>query len=105
MIPANNGQPQNPSAIHCAGQALAAKGLSIALDVVGSIPAVGNLVSGSAASIFDLNLSGTTGPAPTILGKTGAAEVIGWVSGAFELKLAADIGATAAEALNCIGHR
>jgi len=57
------------------------------------------------ASIFDLNLSGTTGPAPTILGKTGAAEAVGWVSGAFELKLAADIGATAAEALNCIGHR
>jgi len=57
------------------------------------------------ASIFNLNLSGTTGPAPTILGKTGAAEVVGWVSGAFELKLAADIGATAAEALNCIGHR
>lgn len=57
------------------------------------------------ASIFDLNLSGTTGPAPTILGETGAAGVVGWVSGAFELKLAADIGATAAEALNCIGHR
>jgi RHS repeat-associated protein len=57
------------------------------------------------ASIFDLNLSGTTGPAPTILGETGAAGVVGWVSGAFELKLAADIGTTAAEALNCIGHR
>ena len=57
------------------------------------------------ASIFDLNLSGTTGPAPTILGETGAAGVVGWGSGAFELKLAADIGATAAEALNCIGHR
>ena len=57
------------------------------------------------ATIFDLNLSGTTGPAPTILGKTGAKEAIGWVSGFFEVKLAADIGATAAEALNCIGHR
>ena len=57
------------------------------------------------ASIFNLNLSGKTGPAPTILGKTGAEEVVGWVSGAFELKLAADVGATAAEALNCIRHR
>jgi RHS repeat-associated protein len=80
--------------------------------VVGAGVAAAPLGTGTAgtfgrrtASIFDLNLSGTTGPAPTILGKTGAAEVIGWVSGAFELKLAADIGATAAEALNCIGHR
>jgi hypothetical protein len=32
------------------------------------------------ASIFDLNLSGTTGPAPTILGKTGAAEAVGWAA-------------------------
>src|SRR5262249_42747529 len=34
------------------------------------------------ASVFDLNLAGTTGPAPTILGKTGAEQLAGWVSGA-----------------------
>jgi hypothetical protein len=52
-----------------------------------------------------LNLAGKPGPGAMILGKTGAKEVIGWVSGAFELKLAVDVGATAAEMLNCIGHR
>jgi hypothetical protein len=56
------------------------------------------------ASIFDLNLSGKTGPASKILGETGAKEAVGWVSGAFELKLAGDVGAAAAEMLGCIGH-
>ena len=46
---ANNVQP--PSTTHCIGQALAAKGLSILLDAVGAVPPVGNLVSGSAATI------------------------------------------------------
>jgi len=57
------------------------------------------------ASIFDLNLSGTTGPAPTILGKTGAEELAGWLSGVAELKLAIDVGLTGAEAIGCAFHR
>lgn len=48
---ANNGQQQKRTAAQCAGQALKAKGLSIALDFAGSIPFVGNLVSGTAATI------------------------------------------------------
>lgn len=56
-------------------------------------------------SIFDLNLSGTTGPAPTILGKTGAEELAGWLSGLAELKLAIDFGLTGAEAIGCAFHR
>ncbi len=64
------------------------------------------LTAGARTSSFmALNLAGKPGPGAMILGKTGAKEVIGWVSGAFELKLAVDVGATAAEMLNCIGHR
>lgn len=57
------------------------------------------------ASIFDLNLSGTTGPAPTILGKTGAEEVAGVLSGIAEIKVAIDVGLTGAEAIGCAFHR
>jgi RHS repeat-associated protein len=57
------------------------------------------------ASIFDLNLSGTTGPAPTILGKTGAEEVAGVLSGIAEIKFAIDVGLTGAEAIGCAFHR
>jgi hypothetical protein len=56
------------------------------------------------ASIFDLNLSGATGPAPAILGKTGAEELAGWVSGVAEVKFAGDVGATGALALGCLTH-
>jgi hypothetical protein len=48
--PASNRQTQKPSKISCLGHALAVKGLSIAIDAAGSIPAVGNLVSGVAAT-------------------------------------------------------
>jgi len=57
------------------------------------------------ASVFDLNLSGTTGAAPAILGKTGAEEVAGVVSGIAEFKFASDVGATGALMLGCITHR
>lgn len=60
------------------------------------------------SSIFSLNLPGTPGGPKggfKVLEETGAKKVVGWLSGAFELKLAADVGATAAEALNCIAHR
>ena len=52
---ANNGSPQKPTTAHCVGQALAAKGLSIALDVAGSIPGFGNLFSGTVEGIQGLN--------------------------------------------------
>ena len=42
---AANNSPQKPTASHCAGQALKANGLSVALDIVGAIPAVGNVTS------------------------------------------------------------
>ena len=54
-VAANNGpntpQTPNPTTTHCLGQALAEKGLSMAIDFAGSIPFVGNLVSGTAATI------------------------------------------------------
>jgi hypothetical protein len=53
------------------------------------------------ASIFDLNLSGTTGPAPRVLGKTGAK---GAIETAAAYKLAADVGATIALAGGCLTH-
>lgn len=52
---ANGGQPQNPTATHCVGQALAAKGVSIVLDLAGSIPGFGNLFSGAVEGIQGLN--------------------------------------------------
>jgi len=56
------------------------------------------------ASVFDLNLAGTTGPAPAILGKTGAEEVAGALSGLAEGKFAGDVGATGALMLGCLFH-
>jgi RHS repeat-associated protein len=55
---ANNGTPQvpqQPTRTHCLGQAAAAKGLSIALDVAGAIPGFGNLFSGTVEGIQGLN--------------------------------------------------
>jgi hypothetical protein len=57
------------------------------------------------ASITSMNLAGTTGPAARILAKTGAEKLAGWLSGAAELKMAADIGLTAAEAIGCLVPR
>jgi hypothetical protein len=42
---ANNGTPQIPTVAHCVGQALKKNGVSVALDIVGAIPAVGNAAS------------------------------------------------------------
>jgi RHS repeat-associated protein len=58
--PANNGTqplltPNQQKALHCLGQTVKAKGLSIGLDVAGSIPGFGNLFSGAAAGIQGLN--------------------------------------------------
>jgi hypothetical protein len=58
--PANNGQqplltPNQQKALHCLGQTVKAKGLSIGLDVAGAIPGFGNLFSGAAAGIQGLN--------------------------------------------------
>jgi RHS repeat-associated protein len=58
---ANNGTnnsiltPQQQKALHCVGQAAAAKGVSIVLDVAGSIPGFGNLFSGTVEGIQGLN--------------------------------------------------
>ncbi len=57
------------------------------------------------ASITSMNLAGTTGPAPRILAKTGAGKLAGWLSGAAELKMAADIGLAGAEAIGCLVPR
>ena len=57
------------------------------------------------ASIMDLNLAGTTGPAPMILARTGAEKLAGWLSGVAELKFAIDVGLTGAQALGCAFHR
>ncbi len=53
------------------------------------------------ASIFNLNLSGKTGPAPAALGKTGAKGII---ATAAAYKFAADIGATIALIGGCLTH-
>lgn len=53
------------------------------------------------ASIFNLNLSGTTGPAPAALGKTGAK---GAIATAAAYKFAADVGATIALLGGCLTH-
>jgi hypothetical protein len=58
---ANNGTnnsiltPHQQKALHCVGQAAAAKGVSIALDFLGSIPGFGNLFSGAVEGIQALN--------------------------------------------------
>lgn len=54
------------------------------------------------ASIRSLNIAGKTGPAPRILAKTGAERLAGWLTGLAELKFAADIGLTVAEAIGCL---
>ena len=59
-VAANNGNqplltPNQQKALHCIGQAAAQKGLSIALDVAGSIPGFGNLFSGTVEGIQALN--------------------------------------------------
>jgi hypothetical protein len=54
---------------------------------------------------MDLNLAGTTGPAPMILGKTGAEQLAGWLSGLAEIKMAIDVGLTGAQAIGCAIHR
>lgn len=41
--------PKTVTAAHCAGEALKKNGVSVALDVIGAIPALGNVVSASAA--------------------------------------------------------
>jgi len=57
------------------------------------------------ASIFDLNLAGRTGPAPMILGKTGAEKLAGFLTGVAEIKMAIDVGLTGAQAIGCAIHR
>jgi RHS repeat-associated protein len=54
------------------------------------------------ASIISLNIKGITGPAPTVLGKTGAEKIADWLVGLGELKLAGDAGFTAAEVIGCL---
>lgn len=60
LVAANNGQqplltPNQQKALHCLGQTVKAKELSIGLDVAGAIPGFGNLFSGAAAGIQGLN--------------------------------------------------
>src|SRR5262249_55691814 len=57
------------------------------------------------ASITSMNIPGKTGPATRILAKTGAEKLAGWLTGVAELKLAADVGLTGAEAIGCLVAR
>ena len=57
------------------------------------------------ASIASLNLEGIRGRAPMILGKTGAEEIAGWLSGIAEFKLAVDAGLRGAELVGCAFHQ
>jgi len=45
------GRPLEPSTSHCLGAAVSAKAVSIGLDILGAIPAVGNAVSGAAGVV------------------------------------------------------
>lgn len=62
---ANNGNqtlpPQQQKALHCLAQTVKAKGLTIGLDVAGSIPGFGTAFAGTAAGIQGLTLC-TTAP-------------------------------------------
>jgi hypothetical protein len=60
------------------------------------------------SSIISMNLEGVRGGikgGTYVLGKTGAEEIAGWLSGLAELKLAADVALTGAEAIGCAIHR
>jgi hypothetical protein len=57
------------------------------------------------ATITSMNIKGVRGPAPMILGKTGAEVIVEYVSGLAELKMAADVGLTAAETIGCLIHQ
>jgi RHS repeat-associated protein len=57
------------------------------------------------ASITSMNIAGKTGPAARILAKTGAEKLAGCLTGAAELKLAADLGLAGAEAIGCLVPR
>jgi hypothetical protein len=67
---ANNGQQQKRTAAQCAGQALKAKGLSIALDIAGAVPVFGNLFSGTVEGIQGLNAAYYGGLAVVNVGNT-----------------------------------
>jgi RHS repeat-associated protein len=70
---------------------------------IGTVGTMGRRTS----SVFDLNLAGTPGGTKggiEILGKTGAEELAGWLSGAAELKFAGDVGATGSLMLGCLTH-
>jgi RHS repeat-associated protein len=92
---ANNGTPQNPTTAHCVGQALAAKGLSIALDIAGAVPAFGNLFSGTVEGIQALNAgyygtvalanAGNTLLNPSASGAASTAATIGLTVGSLAL--------------------
>jgi len=93
--PANNGTPQKPTTAHCVGQALAAKGLSIALDIAGAVPAFGNLFSGTVEGIQALNAgyygtvalanAGNTLLNPSASGAASTAATIGLTVGSLAL--------------------
>jgi hypothetical protein len=77
---------------------------SVEATLKASVPAV-TTVGRRTATIISMNLKGVTGPAPALVGKTGA-EVLGeWLSGIGELKLAADLAMTGSEAIGCSIHR
>jgi len=98
---ANNGNqsiltPNQQKALHCIGQAAAQKGLSIALDVAGSIPGFGNLFSGTVEGIQALNAgyygtvalanAGNTLLNPSVSGAANTAATIGLTAGSLALK-------------------
>ncbi|HXM23925.1 MAG TPA: RHS repeat-associated core domain-containing protein, partial [Terriglobales bacterium] len=98
---ANNGTnnsiltPRQQKALHCIGQAAAAKGVSIALDVAGSIPGFGNLFSGTVEGIQALNAgyygtvalanAGNTLLNPSASGAANTAATVGLTVGSLAL--------------------
>lgn len=105
LLAANNGTnnstnnsilaPQQQKALHCVGQAAAAKGVSILLDIAGSIPGFGNLLSGAAAGIQGLNAAyygtvalanaGNTLLNPSASGAASTAATVGLTVGSLAL--------------------
>jgi hypothetical protein len=72
---------------------------------VGQVMTAGRRTFMNTNSVPSLNLAGTPGRAAQILGKTGVEEVAEWATGLAELKMAADVGLTGAQAIGCGIHR
>jgi len=105
-IAANNGQTPKPTSAHCSGGEIAARAFSIALDFAGAVPFVGNLISGTTATIEAIDGAVLIGHG---LVTTGTAllnsDPAGGVSGGTELVLGAtNIAVGGAKAIPIAGN-